>query len=46
MLHRKIAIIGPGVMGTAILSGLIISGVISKEDLSVSGPDEKIIQDI
>jgi len=46
MLHRKIAIIGPGVMGTAILSGLIKSGVISKEDLSVSGPDEKIIQDI
>lgn len=41
--QTKIAIIGPGVMGTAILSSLIASGKFRKEDICVSGPDAGII---
>ncbi|HPS42200.1 MAG TPA: pyrroline-5-carboxylate reductase [Anaerolineaceae bacterium] len=46
MLQNKITIIGPGVMGTTILSSLIKSGLVRKDALSVSGPDEKIVQSI
>ncbi len=42
----KIAIIGPGVMGTAILSSLVSSGKFNKENICASGPEVGIIKSL
>ena len=47
MLEKmKITIIGPGVMGEAIMSGLIKSGTCSKSNIVISGPDVERNQEL